>query len=1064
MADINGLNPETGEPISVPQEAAAQAYKEGRLKFKPGDRVPVIANGQSGTILASDLDDALGQGLVELNFDPHGDAKAFGASALSSATLGATDWLAVEGSRLLHGDEGAEKMKESLRALRADHPKATTTGDLTGAGATLFIPGEEEVGAAKLAEAAGAIPEAVDGAIDAAKLGEATGVGAREVSAAGQAATPEMAQEAFNQAGQLQKQVAQTQALSGATRGSLLARTLRATNPYTYVGAIGGEAESALARLLGDGIAGKVAPGVARVATEGALIGLADSADEDELGEPGLTAEAYLASAEHGALWGSALGLVGAGATRILTGAGRMAGKLSDRLAEAHLGGSPNELGRSAQRFGRGSLGHFMLENGWSPLMSMEQQYRWAESVKEKVGMDLGRVLNDHGAQADVSAKELLASLDPAIDEAERRYVIAGGQTGLGNALKKEAREAIGWKSPPGAPEPILPHQEEEIYQALVKERGLPEVPKPPKLITEREIRSVARGEFMRNYTHYNPGPNEIRQMWEQLLDSAKRAHVAAVAQFGEHSLEAEQAFREIGEVMNNPISPKQARKVGLDRREAFIKSLRDEGMSAYGQERAQYENIRNQHEALRRAAKEQVAKLADERIRDHLHSIAAAEVHNENLRVDPRVAKPIREKWDKLIPWNYVHNPDSVAQAAAEIKLSARSSLEDTIESGFDRLARETKDPEILGRYLHAKQRYAMATDIARMASRGERRAAGLLGRPSRVGGLQWHFGSGLMAAATGHPLSGALAIAGGALVRRYGGPVTAYALHKAAKMAELKALKQEYLIGHRRGLRAALEGNLTSTYSRVKLPDLPPHELRQTAAEAMAHVYRMAGNTAELRSRLASYDPALPLVAPKTFLATEGAMRRAMTYLAVSIPPKLSQAMARGEQPTPRDLTDHEARQFLTTAATVIDPRFGSDALAKNQLTTTIAKAMKLSAPGTVAFQNANLKRMAMNDRARLDYLPPMLKSQLRMLGPNPDPAFAAALQSSASMMNAQNSTVGPANAKGSPTGMAHASATSKGMAPMVGLSATMAQAAEAGPPGQRGRKASSAEDTGL
>lgn len=1057
MPDINGIDPGTGQPITVPQEAAAKAYREGRIKFKPGDRVPVIANGQAGTMPAEDVDATYKAGLVQLNFDPHGAAKAGVAAGLRSATLGATDWLAIEGSRLIGGDEQAEKMKQSLGALQEDHPTATALGDVGGAVGQLLIPGMEEAGAEKL------VAEGVTGAADVAEAASA-GNAARDAAAVSEVAGPEVASAEFESAARVQHEAALAQATSGRTKGSLLARTLNAANPWNIVGEAGAATQSKLGELFGEGAGAQALSGLGRFGVEGAIVGLADAADEDELGDPNLTAEAYLASAEHGALWGSALGLVGTGATRILTGAGRMAGRLSDRLAEAHLGGSPNEMGRAGQRWGRGSLGQFMLENGWSPLMTHEQQYRWAQSVKERVGSQLGQVLQDHGYQADMSAKELIDSVFPAIDSAEEKYVLAGGPTGTGQSLKRDFLEAIGWKHDPEMPKPIDPKAEEAIYQQLVTERGVPEIPKAPKLTTDKAINAIAREQFMRERSFFNPGVRDLQAIREQNIKSAAEAYKAAAAQYGYGHPETAAAGRKLQEVSMQAIGPKQAKELGVARRQQAIKLLREEALTKYGQERASYDTLVDQHKALRRVAQEHVVQLADDQLRDWLRSKAAVEAHNATLRVHPNVSKPIREKWDKLIPWNNIHNPDAVIQAAARIKFAGRAALESKIEEGFDRLAQKTKNPEILGRYLHAKTQYGMATDIARMAARGERRAAGLLGRPSRVGNLPWNVATGVASLAMGHPVAAAVSVLGGHVARRFGPPTMAWALHRAAKLAELKALRQEFLIGIRRSTRAAVDGNVGTRFARVRLPDIPPHELRQTAAEAMAHVYRMAGNPAELRARLAAHDPAFPIVAPKTFSAAEGAFRRAVTYLAVTIPPKIAKAMANGDEPTARDLTDNEAREFVTNAATLVDPRFGTDALSRRALSSGIAKAMKISAPGTVGFYNANLKRMAQMDRSRFDYIPPGLKTQLKMLSATSDPSFSLALQTSASLFNMNNQAVGPANAKGQASGMQHASATSKGMAPMVGLMATQSQAAESGPPGRRGHGASSTGDTGL
>src|ERR1700676_5057677 len=100
MADLTGLDPTTNTEATVPQEAAASLYKAGKPRRKKTEAVPVKVNGVEGTSPQADLDEALQAG-AELNFDPHGAIKAGVAGALDSATLGASNWAAIEGSRLL---------------------------------------------------------------------------------------------------------------------------------------------------------------------------------------------------------------------------------------------------------------------------------------------------------------------------------------------------------------------------------------------------------------------------------------------------------------------------------------------------------------------------------------------------------------------------------------------------------------------------------------------------------------------------------------------------------------------------------------------------------------------------------------------------------------------------------------------------------------------------------------------------------------------------------------------------------------------------------------------------
>ena len=665
MADINGLD-QSGQPLAVPQEAAASEYKAGRLKFKPGDRVPITLNGVAGTVEAHELDAAVQEG-AELNFDPHGTAKAGVVGALSSASLGATDWLAVEGSRLLHGDQGAQDMKTSLRGLREEHPAATAVGGLAGAIVPLLIPGGEEA-------AIDTIPEGVNAARDALEVGEAGGVGAREASAADQVAGPAAAQAEIQQGTQLAHQVAANQAITGATRGSLLARTLRATNPWEYVGKAGSGVETALGRLLGDSKAAQVGGSVARFGTEGAIIGLADAADEDEIGDPNLTAESYLASAEHGALWGSALGLVGTGAIRILTGAGRMAGKLADRLSEAQLGGSPTEMGRIARRYGRGNVGRMvnemMLEMGESPLQTAEQRYRMTESFKEKVGDEIGRVVRDAKGQADLSAKEVRDEVHGALETARERFTLAGGQGQLIDALKRDFDEGIGWMHEPEPPPPIMPNAQQETYQDLLKQENIPPLGKAPKLVTENKINSIVKERFMRNRSYFKPNVADLMAEKDKQFAEANAKYNELKATKGWNSPEAVEAGRELVKVQQIPVDPKTARELGASRRAKEIEALSSKAREQYGKDWQAWTALKQKHEEMHRLAWEGVRQQADDNITLHLRNVAATQAHNENLRVGFESARGVRAKWDKMIPWNSVNNPDAMIRAQSEMQV----------------------------------------------------------------------------------------------------------------------------------------------------------------------------------------------------------------------------------------------------------------------------------------------------------------------------------------------------------------------------------------------------------
>lgn len=762
MPDVLGFSPE-GQPLSIPQEAAAQAYRDGKLRFKKGERVPVKVRGIEGTLPAEDVDGALAAGETELNFDPHGTAKAAAAGFARGLTLGGSDWLAVEGEKLVDPEAG-EKFRQSLEALRREHGVASTVGELGGAILPSAIPGGAEL------EAANTAREAADVA--------------RVAGASGEAAA---ASGAIADGSRAAKAVADAQAASGATKGSLLARTFRNVNPYEYVGRAGDLAADAV-RAVGDGRITNLASPLAKYATEGALLGAANAADEAELGDTNLTGEAILANMEHGALWGTGLGLVGSGAARILTGAGRMA----NRLAEAQLGGSPLEMRRALKKYGPGALGTRMLEEGWSPFMGAEKQYEWATGMNERDGETLGRVVSDADKTYEgAPAQEVFNSALDNMAAARKQYIAAGGSASTFDMLEKEMRAGLGLRETPEPPPTIPESAVKDEYEKAWKDQGLqdPKTLKKPRYPSNEKIENYARQLVIREGAGRPIGKEDVGNRIKELIETARA---------NKTPLRADQ------------LDPSNVRKALRDERKAKIDALYDQAkaefLTKYGKELQTFETANNAHNKLRDDIAARVIDLAAQREATYRHLLEAANKHNAELKVGFAQVRDVRKRIDKVIPWTYAHNADAVANAAAELKIAARSALEGKVEEHLDKAAQRTGDDEMLGRYLHAKERYAQSKDIARMAERGRARHAGLFGRPSRVGGISSHVALGAAEVLTGHPFAGAALGIGGGMVRHYGPKVAAWALYKATRLAQLKALRQEVLIGVRRGVRGAV------------------------------------------------------------------------------------------------------------------------------------------------------------------------------------------------------------------------------------------------------------------
>lgn len=148
--------------------------------------------------------------------------------------------------------------------------------------------------------------------------------------------------------------------------GGVVSKALGAT-PAGMLGRVGGLAENAVARFLPEaGLMGKAASGsirmAARGATEAALMNVAHTASDDIIQNKPLSAQALLASAEDGALFG---GLTGG----ILGGAASLAGSGVELAGSRALGGAGAGGERSAgvalKRLGlEGKLGEIADREG----------------------------------------------------------------------------------------------------------------------------------------------------------------------------------------------------------------------------------------------------------------------------------------------------------------------------------------------------------------------------------------------------------------------------------------------------------------------------------------------------------------------------------------------------------------------------------------------------------------------------------------------------------------------------------------------------------------------------
>jgi hypothetical protein len=1056
MPDVDALDAKTGQPVTLPQEAVASQYAKGAIYFAPGTRVPVILNGQPGTVPEHELDDAIHEGGATFNYDPAGATKAAAAGAARGASFGLTDWLAIEEGKLLKGHEGGEYVRKTLEGLRDEHPSASTTGEVGGAIASMFIPGGAEVDAARAGEVGLDAAQGAGAAADAAGAARALPGGAaptlspleaaEQARAGAEAMSAAQAGAQIRQASDAASAVAEADAASGRTVGSTLGSLLRHANPNNAIGTVGGAAENAVTRLFGEGAVARGAGTLARFATEGAVVDYANALDESELGDTNLTGEAILASLEHGALYGSALGLVGVAGEKVLTGAGRLAA----RVAEGRLGGSAGQFRKGLERWGPGSLGMRSLEEGIeTPFATGAEKYERAQAVVQRDGSLLDSIAREaddkyQGMEAHASRQAMHEAIDRAAEDGR----MAGGNLDLlSQKLKGEYDKAIGWHADP-APLARLPENAaDELYtQAWQEEakRGLlaPDTP-APRPVTAGQVRARYRelldGEGLAPKLEKPPKgiPREAIEQRRAILvrrmqtstDLADRQRIGVeLATPG--ALEAS-----VRQEMDAGIAARNARRAELQTKAA------DDLNTQYAQQKDTWDRAMKRHEELRAQSAQKVSEAQGQRDKTYAHMVSAIRRGNGELRVPFTKVREFRAKLDDIIPYN--RPTDAISNAAIEMKRQARQALEGHLERSLDKAATRSGNQEILARYVHAKARYGQAKDIEKMLERQRARDVSRFGREvfGHHGGLIGHALAGGM---FGHPVAGAAVGIG----KKYAPSVAAWAAHKVSRFAEMKALRADVMVAMRKSARAAAAGREVERLSSVAVPDLAPHELRANAAEAMLAVMKTAKG-ADLAARLAALDPNMPILAPKAAAAAEGAARRALAWMVSTIPARIQAAIAQGHKPTGRDLSDTEARNFLEGAAVAHDPRFATDALAHGQLTPAAAAGWKAVWPGLHAQSVATAQRQAQLDHDSFDKLPMGRRNQLSSVGvhamPTSPPGMTLALQRSAAALTAAGA------AKQQPAGQVHASS---GLAKMGSSSMmqTMSDTLEANSPGRR------------
>jgi len=195
-----------GKYILADEDRVDELMDSGNYTFQSGEMIPVrLPDGSLGTIPSENAQAAWADGFrwptsadKKADFDKKNDAikrstsmagSTFGMSALSGASLGATDALMVGAEEL--GIPGTKGFKDARNLGKETSPTADLTGSVTGMAASMLIPGAAiglagkgakaatgVVGAAITAKGAGGViaREAAKGAVEGAYWGLGSGV------------------------------------------------------------------------------------------------------------------------------------------------------------------------------------------------------------------------------------------------------------------------------------------------------------------------------------------------------------------------------------------------------------------------------------------------------------------------------------------------------------------------------------------------------------------------------------------------------------------------------------------------------------------------------------------------------------------------------------------------------------------------------------------------------------------------------------------------------------------------------------------------------------------------
>jgi hypothetical protein len=525
------------KPVQVAPHEAPGKILSGEYGYSPGTQIPISVNGQIGTVPAENLKMLTGTSAKTVTGHEFAQAKlqrdyggtvdqalTFGANALDSATLGASNFVAPKG------------VKEWMAKANEANPNAATAGQvagiiapiaadvLTGGAATpivgadiaatvarLGLRGEQAVEAARLLSLGGKTIGAAEELSGAARLGlrgEETARAAEAILGVEKAAArgvPEGVQK-FATAVDAAREAQAPLTLGGVARATPEALLL---GPTRMVGKIGATVEHALQGAMGEEattLLGKLAqkgvPQLAKGATEGAIYSAGSVLGQESLKEnPDYFGEKALHAVGYGALLGGALSAGGAMAGAIGKKAIGAVGERLESLSDKHLLKALDRDGRFASEVER-------LEGGTAGLRDTVM----AEGLV-RAGMTIEQIAEKTAAArklTTVARNGVMGHLDD---------IMRIGNEGVPVARLESAIESLGKTG--GALEKMGGGLDREVIDGLKADlRRMSEVQHAPAPRMDAEALAKDAGAITaRQAIERNAKPGEVEGLWQKYVE-----------------------------------------------------------------------------------------------------------------------------------------------------------------------------------------------------------------------------------------------------------------------------------------------------------------------------------------------------------------------------------------------------------------------------------------------------------------------------------------------------------------------------------------------------------------